>query len=144
MAEQRSDEGQAGTILLRWLIAASHRIGPCSPLCVRSQVEPRMSIGHVLSSAAMSLMPPTPVRLVPGLLHARGLKVSVDRIRDALQSGVIPGRREKRYWGSLQESDRCVRQAGTGANAAHAASSDALVLSGRSWPGPGRSAVSQA
>jgi hypothetical protein len=46
----------------------------------------------------MSLMPPTPVRLVPGLLHARGLKVSVDRIRDALQSGVIPGRREKRYW----------------------------------------------
>jgi hypothetical protein len=46
--------------------------------------------------------------------------------------------------GSLQESDRCVRQAGTDANAAHAASSDGLVLSGRSWPGPGRSPVSQA
>ena len=46
--------------------------------------------------------------------------------------------------GSLQESDRCVRQAGTDANAAHAASSDDLVLSGRSWPGPDRSPVSQA
>lgn len=46
----------------------------------------------------MSLMPPTPVRLVPGLLRARGLKVSVDRIREALQSGVVPGRREQRYW----------------------------------------------
>jgi hypothetical protein len=46
----------------------------------------------------MSLMPPTPVRLVPGLLRARGLKVSVDRIRDALQSGAVSGRREQRYW----------------------------------------------
>ena len=46
----------------------------------------------------MSLMPPTPVRLVPGLLRARGLKVSVDRIRKALQSGAVPGRREQRYW----------------------------------------------
>ena len=44
----------------------------------------------------MSLMPPTPLRLVPGLLRARGLKVSVDRIRDALQSGAIPGRRDGR------------------------------------------------
>jgi hypothetical protein len=48
------------------------------------------------------------------------------------------------FEGSLQESDRCVRQAGTDAHAAHAASSDDLVLSGRSWPGPGRSPVSQA
>ena len=31
------------------------------------------------------------------------------------------------FLGSLQESDRCVRQAGTDANAAHAASSDGLV-----------------
>jgi hypothetical protein len=49
----------------------------------------------------MSLMPPTPIRLVPGLLRARGLKVSVDRIRDALQSGAVPGRRDDRrrhYW----------------------------------------------
>jgi hypothetical protein len=46
----------------------------------------------------MSLIPPTPIRLVPGLLRARGLKVSVDRIRDALQSGAVPGRREQRYW----------------------------------------------
>jgi hypothetical protein len=46
----------------------------------------------------MSLIPPTPIRLVPGLLRARGLKVSVDRIRDALQSGAVPGRREQRFW----------------------------------------------
>jgi hypothetical protein len=44
----------------------------------------------------MSLMPLTPVRLVPDLLRARGLKVSVDRIRDALQSGAVPGRRDGR------------------------------------------------
>ena len=46
----------------------------------------------------MSLMPPTPIRLVPGLLRARGLQVSVERIREALQSGAVPGRREQRYW----------------------------------------------
>jgi hypothetical protein len=46
----------------------------------------------------MSLIPPTAVRLVPGLLRARGLKVSVDRIRDALQSGAVPGRRERSRW----------------------------------------------
>jgi hypothetical protein len=44
----------------------------------------------------MSLIPPTPIRLVPGLLRARGLKVSVDRIRDALQRGAVPGRRDDR------------------------------------------------
>ena len=46
----------------------------------------------------MSLMPPTPLRLVPSLLHARGLKVSSERIRIALENGAIPGRREQRYW----------------------------------------------
>jgi phage terminase Nu1 subunit (DNA packaging protein) len=46
----------------------------------------------------MSLMPPTPIRLVPGLLRARGLKVSSERIRIALENGAIPGRREQRYW----------------------------------------------
>jgi hypothetical protein len=46
----------------------------------------------------MSLMPPTPLRLVPGLLRARGLKVSLKRIQDALQNGAVPGRREQRYW----------------------------------------------
>ena len=49
-------------------------------------------------AAAMSLMPPTPLRLVPGLLRARGLRVSLDRIRDALQSGAVPGRREQCHW----------------------------------------------
>jgi hypothetical protein len=46
--------------------------------------------------------------------------------------------------GSLQESDRYVRQIGTDTNASHAASNDCLFLSSRSSPGPGRSAVSQA
>ena len=46
--------------------------------------------------------------------------------------------------GSLQESDRCVRQTGTDANAAQAASSDGFVLSGRSSPGAGASAMSHA
>ena len=63
----------------------------------------------------MSLMPSTPVRLVPGLLRARGLRISVNRIRDALQSGVIPGRREKRYWvltpEDVEAAERYFRQA---------------------------------
>ena len=46
----------------------------------------------------MSLMPPTPVRLVPGVLRTRGLKVSLETIRTALVSGAIPGRCEQRYW----------------------------------------------
>jgi hypothetical protein len=43
-------------------------------------------------------MPPTPVRLVPGVLRTRGLKVSLETIRTALVSGAIPGRCEQRYW----------------------------------------------
>jgi hypothetical protein len=86
------------TILLRRLIVASHRIDPRSPLCVCSQVEPGMSIEHVLSSAAMSLMPPTPVRLVPGLLQARGLAIGMKRLREALNSGVIPGTYDQGHW----------------------------------------------
>ena len=46
-------------------------------------------------AAAMSLMPPTPIRLVPGLLRARGLKVGFEKIRTALESGAIPGRHER-------------------------------------------------
>jgi hypothetical protein len=49
-------------------------------------------------AAPMSLMPPIPVRLVPGLLRARGLKVSRERIRDALESGAISGCRERYRW----------------------------------------------
>ncbi len=44
----------------------------------------------------MSLIPPTPIRLVPGLLRARGLEVSVDRGRNVLQNGAVPGRRDDR------------------------------------------------
>ena len=46
----------------------------------------------------MSLMPPTPIRLVPGLLRSRGLKVSFERIRTALESGAIPGHHERYRW----------------------------------------------
>src|SRR3712207_1293477 len=49
-------------------------------------------------AAAMSLMPPTPIRLVPGLLRARGLKVSFEKIRTALESGAISGQHERYRW----------------------------------------------
>ena len=68
------------------------------------------------------------------------------RRRFALQLCMLRthGRFLEDYWGSLQESDRYVRQIGTDTNASHAASSDGLFLSRRSSPGPGRSPVSQA
>jgi hypothetical protein len=50
--------------------------------------------------------------------------------------------RGQRIVGSLQESDRYVRQIRTDTNASRAASSDGLFLSSRSSPGPGRSPVS--
>jgi hypothetical protein len=43
-------------------------------------------------------MPPTPLRLVPGLLRSRGLKVSFEKIRTALESGAIPGHHERYRW----------------------------------------------
>jgi hypothetical protein len=46
----------------------------------------------------MSLMPPTPLRLVPGLLRTRGLKVSLKKIQDALRSGAILGTRDRHRW----------------------------------------------
>jgi hypothetical protein len=46
----------------------------------------------------MSLMPPTPIRLVLGLLRARGLKIGLKRLQSALQSGVIPGTYDQRRW----------------------------------------------
>jgi hypothetical protein len=49
-------------------------------------------------TAAMPLMPPTPVKLVPSLLRARGLEVSLKRIQDALRSGAILGAREQWRW----------------------------------------------
>jgi hypothetical protein len=35
---------------------------------------------------------------MPGLLRARGLKVSFEKIRTALESGAIPGPRERYHW----------------------------------------------
>jgi hypothetical protein len=55
------------------------------------------------SAAIMSLLPPTPVRLVPGLLRARGLAVGEKRLREALGNGVIPGRCEQGRWSMTAE-----------------------------------------
>ena len=44
------------------------------------------------------MLPPTPFRLVPGLLRARGVAVGEKRLRDALTSGVIPGTYEQGRW----------------------------------------------
>jgi hypothetical protein len=46
----------------------------------------------------MSLMPPTPVRLVPGLLRVHGLKIGMKRLREALNNGVIPGTYDHGRW----------------------------------------------
>jgi hypothetical protein len=46
----------------------------------------------------MPLMPPTPVRLVPDLLCARGVAIGEKRLRDALNSGVIPGTYDQGRW----------------------------------------------
>jgi hypothetical protein len=51
----------------------------------------------------MSLMPPTPIRLVPGLLRARGSKIGLKRLQSALQSSVIPGRHDQRRWVLMAE-----------------------------------------
>jgi hypothetical protein len=49
-------------------------------------------------AAAMSLIPPIPIRLVPGLLRARGLEIGLKRLQSALHTGVIPGTYNKRRW----------------------------------------------
>jgi hypothetical protein len=46
----------------------------------------------------MSMLPPTPFRLVPGLLRARGVAIGERRLRDALNSGVIPGTYDQGRW----------------------------------------------
>ena len=35
---------------------------------------------------------------MPGLIRARGLKVSAQSLRAALESGAVPGRRERYRW----------------------------------------------
>ena len=44
------------------------------------------------------MLPPTPFRLVPGLLRARGVALSERRLRNALNSGVIPGTYDQGRW----------------------------------------------
>ena len=44
------------------------------------------------------MLPPTPFRLVPGLLRARGVAIGERRLRDALNSGVIPGTYDQGRW----------------------------------------------
>jgi hypothetical protein len=62
----------------------------------------------------MSMLPPTPVRLVPGLLQARGLAISMRRLRNALNSGVIPGTYDQGRWTltteNIDAADRYFRE----------------------------------
>ena len=44
------------------------------------------------------MLPPTPFRLVPDLLRARGVVIGEKRLRDALNSGVIPGTYNQGRW----------------------------------------------
>ena len=44
------------------------------------------------------MLPPTPFRLVPGLLRARGVAIGERRLRNALTSGVIPGTYDQGRW----------------------------------------------
>ena len=74
----------------------------------------RMSSTRPDSSALLSIrgyvffptMPvslPIPLRLVPGLLRARGLEVGLKRISTALRNGVIPGKRKEGRWVLTEE-----------------------------------------
>ncbi len=49
------------------------------------------------------MLPPIRLELVPGLLQARGLEVSLKRIQTALRNGAIPGRREGWQWALTAE-----------------------------------------
>ena len=127
-----------------------YEAGPCGYGLHRQII----ALGHDCTVVAPSLIPRKPGERVKtnrrdALTLARLLRAGEltavwipDPTHEAMRD-LVRARRAAME-GSLQESDRCVRQAGTDANAAHAASSDGLVLSGRSWPGPGRSPVSQA
>ena len=64
--------------------------------------------------------------------------------RQQLGNAAASSERESGVKGSLQESDRYVRQIRTDTNASRATISDGLFLSSRSSPGPVRSPVSQA
>jgi len=46
---------------------------------------------------------PIRLELVPGLLRARGLEVSLKRIQAALHSGAVPGRRDGWQWALTDE-----------------------------------------
>ena len=83
-------------------------------------------------------------RLARSLAHLLEIIEALDAKRAGFRSLGDPIDTPVRKGGSLQESDRYVRQIGTDTNASHAASNDCLFLSSRSSPGPGRSPVSQA
>ena len=75
----------------------------------------------------MTMLPPTPIQLVPGLLRARGLAIGMKKLREALNGGAIPGKYDQgrwtmtaedvaaaeRYGGFRNEAQR-VKQSGSG------------------------------
>ena len=73
--------------------------------------------------------------------HELAAEARLDRTADGRQ---LTEHRLAAQMGSLQESNRCVRQTGTDANSAQAASRDGFALSGRSSSGAGASVVSHA
>jgi hypothetical protein len=46
----------------------------------------------------MTMLPPTPIQLVPGLLRARGLAIGMKKLREALNGGAIPGTYDQSHW----------------------------------------------
>jgi hypothetical protein len=60
------------------------------------------------------MLPPTPFRLVPDLLRARGVAIGERRLRNALNSGVIPGTYDQGRWTmTAEEVDAAERYLGS-------------------------------
>jgi hypothetical protein len=70
-----------------WLIGA-----PSTPI-LADEEGPTMPVRH-----AVSLLPPISIDRVPELLRQYGVRVSVDRLREAAVAGQVPAHREGRRW----------------------------------------------
>ncbi len=89
----------------------------------------------------MSLMPPTPIRLVLGLLRVHGLEIGMKRLREALNNGVIPGTYDQGRWtmtaGDVDAAERYFREVDTsGGQKASAAAVEEAKRRSRQSRGP--------
>jgi hypothetical protein len=89
----------------------------------------------------MFMLPPTPVRLVLGLLRTRGIAIGEKRLRDALNSGVIPGTYDQGRWtmtaGDVDAAERYFREVDTsGGQKAGAAAVEEAKRRSRQGRGP--------